>query len=179
MNEVTTHGTVPLGCLGYANEKQRANLGHTLHGAALGCYLDNVSTKLPSNLTLHHHGRRRKRAVARACEDRRVRIPTIPDCTCVWLQPSPHFPSFSYPTLRYCNCSLHHENEPMIHGICKLPSLTCMKKLADILSRAERIVVRTCMHNYPPFAVIKLATVVSAALPHWACTLDILKVLCT
>jgi hypothetical protein len=34
VNEVTTHGTVPLGCLGYANKKQRRT-SDTLHGAAL------------------------------------------------------------------------------------------------------------------------------------------------
>ncbi|KAF2703959.1 hypothetical protein K504DRAFT_391230 [Pleomassaria siparia CBS 279.74] len=52
------------------------------------------------------------------------------------------------------------------------PSLV---KLADTLARADPLVVQTCMQNCLPSAVTKLASIVSAALPLWAYTLDILR----
>ncbi|KAF2790112.1 hypothetical protein K505DRAFT_327781 [Melanomma pulvis-pyrius CBS 109.77] len=52
-----------------------------------------------------------------------------------------------------------------------------LQKLASILARADRRVVRTCMHNQSPGALISLATVVSAALPLGADTLHIVKAL--
>ncbi|ORY11520.1 hypothetical protein BCR34DRAFT_624776 [Clohesyomyces aquaticus] len=59
---------------------------------------------------------------------------------------------------------------------CSYPvSLT---KLANILSRTDALTVRRCISDFPPCAIQKLATIISAALPLWAHTLCILQSLC-
>ncbi|KAF2477292.1 uncharacterized protein BDR25DRAFT_45253, partial [Lindgomyces ingoldianus] len=62
--------------------------------------------------------------------------------------------------------------------IIACPYPASLTKLADILARANGFAVRKCILDRPPCAILKLAAIISAALPLWAYTLRILQSLC-
>ncbi|KAH8727000.1 hypothetical protein GQ44DRAFT_705103 [Phaeosphaeriaceae sp. PMI808] len=63
--------------------------------------------------------------------------------------------------------------------VIESPYPASLSHLADILTRADVVTVRACIHDLPPCAVSRLAKLVSEALPLWAYALCILSSLCS
>ncbi|KAF2867203.1 hypothetical protein BDV95DRAFT_503161 [Massariosphaeria phaeospora] len=70
---------------------------------------------------------------------------------------------------------LSHELTRII--ACPYPA--SLIRLADLLARADNLTVQACLHDRPPCAVTKLATIVSATLDHWTYSLCVLHSLCS
>ncbi|KAF2132227.1 hypothetical protein P153DRAFT_383117 [Dothidotthia symphoricarpi CBS 119687] len=62
--------------------------------------------------------------------------------------------------------------------IIECPYPASLANLAGLLARTDAHTIRACIHNRPPCAVARLATLVCEALPLWAYTLRVLHSLC-
>ncbi|KAH6620395.1 hypothetical protein C7974DRAFT_435763 [Boeremia exigua] len=62
--------------------------------------------------------------------------------------------------------------------IIECPYPASLSKLEDLLTRADEVTIRSCIHDLPPCAVLRLATLMCDALPLWAHTSHILQLLC-
>ena len=75
-------------------------------------------------------------------------------------------------------CPLHSARVDALADLVRRLTQQSIQELEDLLSRASVATIRTCIHDRPPCAVTRLAVLICEALPLWAYTSHILRLLC-